>query len=200
MKMIERTTEWIYRLALLNLCWIFFTLLGGVVLGAGPATVALYGALSDQVQGERGSKSLPALFFQYYKAHFLRGSLLFVAAAGLSALVTLNVYTAFRIEGWAAGLYLGFVLFLTVLAAVFVFYSFPLLAIGGEGIRRTIMKAYLFAFYAPALTLSAFLAAGAVWYMVYVFPVLVFFFAVSAPAAVVTRILLYLQEHLQKRI
>ncbi len=62
---------WMIRL---NLLWIGFTLVGGVVLGLGPATVAAYTLARRHVQGE--TIQSVAEFWAVYRAEFRRGSLL----------------------------------------------------------------------------------------------------------------------------
>jgi uncharacterized membrane protein YesL len=58
----------------LNLLWITFTLVGGVVLGLGPATVAAYALARRHAQGE--TIQSVAEFWAVYRREFRRGSLL----------------------------------------------------------------------------------------------------------------------------
>jgi uncharacterized membrane protein YesL len=66
-------TEWITRFAYVNLLWIGFTLLGLVVFGISPATVAMFAIIRKWIMGET---EIPVFqtFWNSYKKEFLRGN------------------------------------------------------------------------------------------------------------------------------
>jgi uncharacterized membrane protein YesL len=72
---VYRFCEWVTRLAYLNVLWISFSLLGLIVLGAGPSTVAMYTVTRKWLTG---NLDIPIFktFFQTYKKEFQRGNLL----------------------------------------------------------------------------------------------------------------------------
>ncbi|MEV0147492.1 MULTISPECIES: DUF624 domain-containing protein [unclassified Nonomuraea] len=69
----------------LNLLWIAFTLVGGVVLGLGPATVAAYTLARRHARGE-SFQAVPE-FWSVYRREFVRGSLLVLPVAVLAVLM-----------------------------------------------------------------------------------------------------------------
>lgn len=73
-------------IALLNLAWIAFTLLGGIVLGFAPSTVAASALVRRRVRGDV-VRPLTA-FWGVFRAEFLRANaLLLPVAAGMAALL-----------------------------------------------------------------------------------------------------------------
>ncbi|HJA61123.1 MAG TPA: DUF624 domain-containing protein [Candidatus Brachybacterium merdavium] len=79
---IDSLLHWIVRLVWLNVWWMALTLLGGIVLGIGPATVAAH------VTGERwarGESDLPVgrLMWEQWRRHWLRSNAVALLAAAL---------------------------------------------------------------------------------------------------------------------
>lgn len=74
--------------ARLNGLWIVFTLLGGVVLGLGPATVAAYTLARRHARGE-SIHALPE-FWRVYRREFVRASLLVLPLAVVATVLVGN--------------------------------------------------------------------------------------------------------------
>lgn len=78
-----RFSEWVMHLALLQLYWVLGTLVGGVVLGIVPATIALFASIRYLYMGNK-DLSLYACYIKAYKtnfkASFLLGTYFIVAA------------------------------------------------------------------------------------------------------------------------
>lgn len=73
MGVLHRSTEWIMRLVYLNLLWIAFSLLGFVLLGFFPATVAMFSVVRKWVMGETTVKVLK-VFWQTYRKEFWKAN------------------------------------------------------------------------------------------------------------------------------
>lgn len=67
--------EWISRLALLNLLWISFSLLGLVIFGFFPATVAMFAVVRKWMLGKE-DVSIFKTFWTAYKQEFFKSNLL----------------------------------------------------------------------------------------------------------------------------
>jgi len=85
----EATDEVVWA-ARLNLLWVLFTLAGGVLLGAGPATVAAYVLARRHARGE----SFPAFaaFAAAYRQQFVRGTALLLPVFGVSVFLVSNYF------------------------------------------------------------------------------------------------------------
>ncbi|CAG9620943.1 YesL family protein [Sutcliffiella rhizosphaerae] len=88
----------IMRLAYLNILWILFTLLGGILFGIMPATTALFAVIRKYRQG---FSDLPVFktFWGYYKKEFLKSNVLGMLLFILGYLLYLNL-TLLQGEAW----------------------------------------------------------------------------------------------------
>ncbi|SDI67577.1 YesL family protein [Alteribacillus bidgolensis] len=94
---IYQVCEWFMRLAIANLLWIFFTLLGGFFLGIYPASAACTALLHCWMEGKRPA---PVPFFwKTYKRSFTRANALFLPALIAVSLLMVNLYTSLHFEG-----------------------------------------------------------------------------------------------------
>lgn len=75
-------------IAVLNLLWVGFTLLGGVVLGAGPASVAAHALARRRIRGEHFSAV--QAFWRVWRAEFVRANALLLPAGAVAVLLWLN--------------------------------------------------------------------------------------------------------------
>lgn len=65
--------EWAVTLAYLNLLWIVFTIAGGILLGIGPSTIAVFSLIRKKIRV--GSIVKPvAAFYQLFKENFKLGN------------------------------------------------------------------------------------------------------------------------------
>lgn len=67
--------DWIWKIALANILWIFFTLTGCIVFGVMPATVALFTVVRKWIMKETDI-SISQTFFQTFKKEFLPANIL----------------------------------------------------------------------------------------------------------------------------
>jgi uncharacterized membrane protein YesL len=70
-----RISEWIMNFAYLNILWITFTLLGLILFGIFPATVAMFVIVRKWVQGHRDFHIFKNFWYSY-KKEFLKSNLL----------------------------------------------------------------------------------------------------------------------------
>ncbi|GIN69774.1 hypothetical protein J14TS2_02490 [Bacillus sp. J14TS2] len=68
-----RFAEWFSRLAYINLLWIGFTLLGAILLGFVPATVAMFAVLRKWMRGDIEA-SVFKEFLSFYRKEFLKSN------------------------------------------------------------------------------------------------------------------------------
>lgn len=83
-------TEWVTHVVYLSVIWAALVLLAGVVLGVGPATVALLVVMRRCVDGEYPA-SLAHQFWSVYRSCFLRANALALVSAGALGVCSFNV-------------------------------------------------------------------------------------------------------------
>lgn len=120
---IYNVCDWMMRLAIINLLWIGFSLLGVVVFGVYPASVATVSLLKEWIAGRRPSPI--SYFWSHYKQSFLSANLAFFAGIVLMAILALNIYISLHFDGvwfylfFSSSIFLlvgvGFVLLLALL-------------------------------------------------------------------------------------
>jgi uncharacterized membrane protein YesL len=145
--------------AALNLLWIAGTLLGGVVLGAAPATVAAHTLARRRIRGE----GVPAVraFWRVWRAEFGRANVLLLPAGAVGGLLWLNWLHFGTADGAAGTVVAGAVLlaavltlaWCAVLVPLYVHYDLPLPA------YPVVASRFVLANPAPAALLLA-VAAG----------------------------------------
>lgn len=80
------------KLFILNLYWLFFILIGGVVFGISPATYALYRIMGDERQDEHLSIiELFQKFYLYYKKYFVFSNKLLLPAIVFQVILFLDM-------------------------------------------------------------------------------------------------------------
>jgi uncharacterized membrane protein YesL len=129
--------------ARLNLLWLAFTLLGGVVLGVGPATVAAYGLARRHAQGK---STTVGDFAAIYRKEFKSGSLLVLPIAAVFTLL-IGYYEYFT------GPMRTLILIALVLVAATASYLLPLYVHYDLRPRAYVPTASLLALTRPAATI-----------------------------------------------
>jgi uncharacterized membrane protein YesL len=161
---IQAACSELFWAAKLNLLWILFSLMGGVILGLGPATVAAYTLARRHSRGE--SIQIWPEFWAVYRREFVRGSLLVLPVAVLAA-VLLVEYQYFT----APGLRIAMLVALAMLAAVGAYLG-PLYAHYDLPLWAYLPKASLLALTRPASTVLLLFALSAIVYATSAAPLL----------------------------
>jgi uncharacterized membrane protein YesL len=87
---LDTLTEWITRFAYVNLLWIGFSLLGLVVFGISPATVAMFTIIRKWIMGDNDFPVFQT-FWNSYKKEFLRGNRLGLVIALLAYIIFIDL-------------------------------------------------------------------------------------------------------------
>ncbi|UFT98752.1 DUF624 domain-containing protein [Radiobacillus kanasensis] len=94
---VYQACKWISHFAILHLLWVGCTLLGGIVFGIGPSTVAMY-AVARKTIYEDVEISMVQTFWKSYRQEFLKANGLFflVAAIGIIWYFDLQFFRQFE--------------------------------------------------------------------------------------------------------
>lgn len=119
-------------IAKLNLLWLAFTVLGGVVLGAAPATVAAHTLARRRLRGQGGAAV--GAFASVWRSQFVPANVLLLPVALLAGLLGVNWLTFGAAPGAVAAIVAGLVLVASGLLAataallvpLYVHYDLPL--------------------------------------------------------------------------
>ncbi|MDZ5711418.1 YesL family protein [Jeotgalibacillus haloalkalitolerans] len=107
---------WIFRMMQLNLTWLIHIVLGGVITGFFPATVALFSITRSWVKGDI-DEPVWTSFHRCFKNNFMKSNALGAVYAAVGGFIYLDLYLALQMKG-AVGLFLT--ILLIVVAALFI--------------------------------------------------------------------------------
>ena len=153
----------------LNALWIGFTLLGGVALGIGPATLAAYSLARRRSSGE-SFHALPS-FRTAFRREFRRGCLVVLPLVAAAVLLIGN-YLYFASLGTKASLPRLASLVALVALGVIAAYLLPMAVHYDLKVRELLPKASLVALARPASSLVLLFVAVSIAYVSSRFPVL----------------------------
>ncbi|WP_163536061.1 DUF624 domain-containing protein [Gracilibacillus sp. YIM 98692] len=115
---------YIVKLVYLNILWFLFTLLGLVVLGIAPATVALCRVQKMWLE-ERHVPSIFSLFWQEYKKHFKKSNLLALTMLILGYLIYFDLKFFVQKDGLFNQIISLFIFILSIWYIIILIYIFP---------------------------------------------------------------------------
>lgn len=120
--------EFITMLAVLQLMWIGFTLLGLVIFGVSPATVGLFSVMRKRLQGEDSLRSLTSAYWATYKKEFLSANKIGVILIVIGYFLTINFQVVSMMSGTMGLLMLTLLVMVTIMYAVMVMNIFQVFA------------------------------------------------------------------------
>ncbi|MDL4843162.1 YesL family protein [Aquibacillus rhizosphaerae] len=192
---IFRICEWIYRLAYLNLLWILFTLVGFIIVGLGPSTLAMYSIMRKWMNGEE-EFSLFHTFFAYYKQEFKQANVigLVLVTCGVFILIDLSLLGSF--DGPFQFLILGSFTTVFILYLLVMLYIFPVVVNFKNTTFEHFKSALIIAISFPIQTLIMGVAVISVLFICLVFPAIAFLYLGSG----LSFITMFFSKHLFKKI
>jgi uncharacterized membrane protein YesL len=116
--------QWITRLAYINLLWLLFMILGLFVLGAAPATVAMFTLIRKWIMGE---SDLPVFttYWETYKKEFWKANSLGFILAGISIILYLDWRLISSLQGSLYPILMGCLIGVFFLFLVLTLFIFP---------------------------------------------------------------------------
>jgi len=180
---IYRGSEWIMRLAYLNILWIAFTLVGLVVFGLFPATVSMFAVTRKWVMGDT---EIPIFktFWESYKTEFKQANIVGYIILIIGFFLYFDLRFAQSQEnffGYFRYFFLGLILFYLVttlyLFPVFTHYKLKTLAY--------IKHAFIFAIGRPLSSLIMIVSSVAVSYLMLFIPGLIPFYSGSVMSLII---------------
>ncbi|WP_102028619.1 YesL family protein [Salirhabdus sp. Marseille-P4669] len=172
---IYRIMEWITRFAYLQLLWILFTLLGGIILGFFPSTIAMHAIIRKWLNGNHDIALFPT-FWNFYKNEFWKSNVLGIFLIIFSGLIVLDFYyieatTDQFFQFKTIPLYMFMLLFL-----FFLFYVFPVFVHYDLKVRYILKNAFLIMLISPIHTLLMIVTFVSMYFIINMIPALLFIF------------------------
>jgi uncharacterized membrane protein YesL len=172
-------TEWITRFAYVNLLWIGFSLLGLVVLGISPATLAMFTIIRKWIMGE---SEIPVFqtFWNSYKKEFLKGN-------GLGIVIALLAYIIFiDLSYIKIDTIIQIPLYLIIFAiAMTILYIFPVYVHYNVTFFQLFKNAFFIMLVNPLSSIMMLMGFVALIFVMKFLPPLVFFFGGSLSTGII---------------
>ncbi|WP_113930595.1 YesL family protein [Bacillus sp. P14.5] len=180
---IYRVSEWVTRLAYVNILWLLFTLAGALIFGFMPASISMFAVIRKWCQGDFDFPVFNT-FWNTYKSEFWRSNKLGV----LLFLAPISFYLNYQIFQLESVLYsFSYLLFPAALFYLFImFYIFPLYVHFQMPLIHYIKNSLLMAVSSPVSTFLLIVSCSANYYILSAFPGLGIIFLGSTTAYILT--------------
>jgi uncharacterized membrane protein YesL len=175
---IYKLCNWITHFAYLNLLWIIFTLLGGVILGIIPSTVAMFAIARKTAMGE-ADISVSGTFWRTYRTEFFR-------ANGLALIITVigffwyfDLYFFRQFEGAFYTILNYLMILIGMVYFMLLLYIFPVFVHYDLKIYQYLTHALKIGFLRPTTLVFMFIGSLSTYYFYIYFPGLIPIFGIS---------------------
>lgn len=189
--------EWITRFAFLNLLWILFTLLGGVILGFYPATISMFAMVRDWL---RGKSDIPVFknYWNYYKQDFWKSNLLGIFINVLFALIAIDIYYIQHANEQLTWTYVPLFAFMLIIL-IYLFYIFPSFVHYDLKILPLLKNAFLIMIISPIHSFLMMVCLISIFFIMQAVPALFFIFGGTTYAFITTWLSLHTFNKIQEK-
>ena len=175
--------NWFTRLAYINILWILFTLVGLVIFGFFPATIAMLATLRQFLR--KNDPPVFKTFWGYYKTEFIGSNKLGAIIAGIGLILFMNISFLQSTDGNLSGMLyypmiiMSFIYFLAICYLLASYVEFD------QKLSAHIKNSVLIMMYNPLSSLFIIFGFAAVYYAVIFLSGLGFFFSGSVLGLVI---------------
>lgn len=191
--------EWIWRFMLLNFLWVIFMLLGGVVLGVMPSTIATFYILRKWVQGEF-DMNLFKTFKDIYKKEFIDSNKCGFVFFAIFAFLAFDLNILYRMQPLYSTILYVIVMAVLFFVSISFVYFFPTYVHFKQTNKEYIKNSFALALGSPMQTILLFIGFGILAYIVKANPGLLMFFGAVIPSYWVMHVLFKRFNQLQKAL
>lgn len=176
--------DWVIRLVYVNILWVLFIGVGGIILGLMPSTTALFSVMHKWMKGET---DLPIFktYWRSFKSEFKMSNLLGL----LLGVISLILYVDYRVIIISPGATFQ-ILALVLMVILFIFslmclYLFPVFVSYEMKLFQYFKFSFLFAFASPLSTIIMLVGLFFTSLLMTMVPGLIIFFGASATAFII---------------
>lgn len=172
-----KISEWIMKLAYLNLLWLMFTILGLLIFGLFPATSAMMTVIRKLIMGET---DIPVFktFFTSYKKEFMKSNVIGLIMVVIGYFLYVDLSIVREANGVLSLLYFPLVMiFLGYLLTLF--YVFPIIVHYDTKIIQAIRNSFLIMLMNPISTILMVIGSTSIYFLMTTIPGLIPFFCGS---------------------
>ncbi|MGE6629214.1 YesL family protein [Bacillus sp. NPDC077027] len=167
--------ELLMKLAWLNMLWLLFTLLGGIILGFAPSTCAMLAVVRKWLRGE-GDQPISPLFIKVYQKEWVKTNVLGMFFFIVFSILLFN----YQVFSASSGIVSFIMIMCTFVSAVVFlaafFYLFPLYVHYELPLKTYVQQALLCGIARPVTTLCLFISSAFIFYVLYTVPGLIPFY------------------------
>lgn len=189
------TVELITLLAVLQLMWIGLTLLGLILFGITPASVAMFTTLRKRLQGEESLKQLVKTYWYTYKAEFISSNKIGIAIIAIGYFLTINLQIIAKIQGTMGLISLTLFITISILFGVMVLNIFQIYAHYELPYLRYFAVSILFSIAYPLQMIGSVVGLTMLYFIFKWMPGLLPFFGISVTALFLT----WMSSHIFKK-
>ncbi len=179
-----RVCEWVWRLAYVNVLWLFATLLGLIVVGILPATAAMFAVIRKWFMKEP-DVAIFSTFIKTYKKEFIRINVLGLVFAALGYLLYFNFLYLATLSGFMHLILLVGLIITSIFYIIALLFTFPVFVHYEYKLFQNIKVAFIIAIVNPLALITLFISLGLVFYLLYLVPGLIPFFGASTLGVVI---------------
>ena len=187
---IYNVVEWITRFAYLNVLWVLFTLLGGVIVGFFPSTTSMFAIVREWLKGDTDIP-LFKTFWKHYRSEFFKSNLLGIFVTLFIGIIALDIfYIQSNDNDLLTWTYLPLFAFM-LLFIMFLFYLFPSFVHFNLTLGQVIKNSFFIMLINPITTLLILLCLLPFFYLISFLPAIGVIFGGSVYAFISMRFSLH---------
>ena len=178
-----KISEWIMRLAYINLLWIMFTIMGLGLFGLFPATISMFTVIRKWLMG---FDDIPIFktFWTSYKKEFLKSNLLGLLIMVTGYVLYIDLYFLGRADGFISVIYYPTFL-LSIGFILTICYIFPTFVHFDVSVFQVVKNSFLIMLMNPLSTIMMVIGSIAVYMLMTTLPGLIPIFGGSVLAFVI---------------
>lgn len=151
--------DWIAKLAYINLLWVFFSLIGFIILGIAPSTVALFSIVRKWIMGENNI-AIFSSFWSIYKREFKKANILSFSLLFIVLFMYIDWVLISSMQGLLHYFLLACFIIISIVFTVVLIYIFPVYVHFEGTILHYFKSAFLLGTSFPIRTFMMILAVG----------------------------------------